>query len=233
MNGPLARGSPSVCTFRRLNKHLTGYHPAREHLSSRGQPRPEPELCITGGLQAHNFTVSAVDAATSPAGREPAREAAQAGQPRTSMRWLRRMRRMQESGLSGGTPLSSGVGRFIDPCRHRPPPTDPSCSSGELSVSLFPLNSNGFPVPCLQQRVKPWSGGLRSLICPAELVCICWEGGKVSHYQDTDPYHGYLVMHNGPHSVRAELPDIKVTSGATVARWHFVKEALPQKHTPN
>lgn len=53
------------------------------------------------------------------------------------MRWLRRMRRMQKSGLSGGTPLSSGDGRCIDPCRRSPPPTELSCSSMWMRVCKY------------------------------------------------------------------------------------------------
>ena len=74
--------------------------------------------------------------------QQPARELG-LGRKRTSIRWLRRMRRMQESGLSGGTPLSSGAGRFIDPCRHRPPPAVLNCAPTCTSAHDYAITLSG------------------------------------------------------------------------------------------
>ena len=56
------------------------------------------------------------------------------------MRWVRRMRRMQKSGLSGGTPLSSGAGRFMLPCFQMPLPTEDACGQDDAQqVSAWRL----------------------------------------------------------------------------------------------
>ena len=122
---------------------------------------------------------------------------------RTSIRWCLLIRRMHISGCSAGTPQSSGVGRFIDPCRTKPPPPPPpplgdskagssaGCTSSLGARSSMAHTSAPLPVDCcpagctqlarLGRKIKIMNAEL--LVCNSHF--IAWQT-RLSEFEEEE-----------------------------------------------